>query len=63
MKKTFTRWETIKIDLKEEYPGLLWDTVRVEKAVIKQNRYLEVDINFILEIKNDGSQRNRDKQD
>jgi len=63
MKKTFTRWETIKIDLKEEYPGLLWDTVRVEKAVIKQNRYLEVDINFILEIKNDGSQGNRDKQD
>ena len=63
MKKTFTRTETIQIDLKKGFPELLWDTVYFERAKIKDNRYLEIDITFVLEIENDRSKGNRDKQD
>jgi len=62
MKKTFTRTETIQIDLKKGFPELLWDTVYFERAKIKDNRYLEIDITFALEIEDARDKRNRDKQ-
>ena len=63
MKKIFTRVETILIDLKKEYPGLLWDIVRLEEAQIRHNRYLEAELTFVLEIEDDRSKGDRDKQD
>ena len=63
MKKIFTRVETILIDLKKEYPGLLWDIVRLEKAQIRHNRYLEAEIVFVLEVEDDRSERDTDRGD
>jgi len=63
MKKTFTRTETIQIDLKKGFPELLWDTVYFERAKIKDNRYLEIDITFVLEIEDDRSKRNTNRGD
>ena len=62
MKKIFTRTETILIDLKKGFPELLWDTVYFERAKIKGNRYLEIDITFVLEIEDARDKRNRNKQ-
>jgi len=62
MKDVFLRTETVQIDLKKEFPGLLWDMVIFEEAKIVNNRYLKVDITFVMEIENDRSKRNRNKQ-
>jgi len=63
MKKTFTRTETIQIDLIKGFPELFWDTVHFERAKIKDNRYLEIDITFVLEIEDDRSKRDTNRGD
>jgi len=45
------------------YPELLWDIVRLEKAQIKHNRYLEAEIVFVLEVEDDGSERDTNRGD